>query len=164
MSSSYHGHTSTNLMNSSTTDTANNSFDLTKSLIDNITSDNSIMTQSLDSTVLGNNAVNTALMSASMHESMIIPNQQSPQILMSSGPLIAASRMVPVPESLMSPDCGPATIVHHRISGNANHHQIHHQIPKAIKTKGEQKQKIVSIHIFLSFLLFLLIYFFFRYF
>jgi centrosomal protein CEP97 len=75
-------------------------------------------------------------MTASMHESLIIPNQQTAQALL-GGPLAAASKMVPVPESLMSPDCPPSTIVHRMSSGTNNHHpHIGHQIPKAIKTKG----------------------------
>lgn len=80
MSSSYHGNTSNNLMTSSHMENntsgggASQLFELTKSLIDNITSDGSnIMTQSLDPTMLntsGNNAMN-----ASMHESIILTKQ-----------------------------------------------------------------------------------------
>lgn len=58
------------------------------------------------------------------------------------GPLAAASKMVPVPESLMSPDCGPttspATIVQRNMQNCANQPQPQTpQIPKAIKTKGK---------------------------
>lgn len=37
-------------------------------------------------------------------------NEQNQPIPM-GGPLAAASKMVPVPESLMSPDCCPASVV-----------------------------------------------------
>ncbi|KAL1394835.1 hypothetical protein pipiens_011673 [Culex pipiens pipiens] len=155
MSSSYHGNTSNNLMTSSHMENntsgggASQLFELTKSLIDNITSDGSnIMTQSLDPTMLntsGNNAMN-----ASMHESIILTKQTnsnlyndqppaSTQIIM-GGPLAAASKILPVPESLMSPDCGPTTIVQRNMQNCANQPQPQTpQIPKAIKTKGNRK-------------------------
>ncbi|XP_019549924.3 uncharacterized protein LOC109420075 [Aedes albopictus] len=160
MSSSYHGNTSTNLMTSSTienTSGGNQLFELTKSLIDNITSDN-IMSQSLDPNMLntsGNN--NSNPMTASMHESIVLSKQQvnvgganlyndqppAGQVIM-GGPLAAASKMVPVPESLMSPDCGPttspATIVQRNMQNCANQPQPQTpQIPKAIKTKDNTR-------------------------
>ncbi|EDS37309.1 phosphatasepp1 regulatory subunit [Culex quinquefasciatus] len=155
MSSSYHGNTSNNLMTSSHMENntsgggASQLFELTKSLIDNITSDGSnIMTQSLDPTMLntsGNNAMN-----ASMHESIILTKQTnsnlyndqppaSTQIIM-GGPLAAASKILPVPESLMSPDCGPTTIVQRNMQNCANQPQPQTpQIPKAIKTKDNSR-------------------------
>lgn len=124
-------------------------FELTKSLIDNITSDN-IMTQSLDPNMLntsvggGNNVMN-----ASMHESIVLSkqtnsnlyNEQPPatQVIM-GGPLAAASKILPVPESLMSPDCGPSTIVQRNMQNCANQPQPQTpQIPKAIKTKDNSR-------------------------
>ncbi|XP_021700503.1 uncharacterized protein LOC5564446 [Aedes aegypti] len=158
MSSSYHGNTSTNLMTSSTienTSGGNQLFELTKSLIDNITSDN-IMSQSLDPNML-NPTSNVNSMNSSMHESIVLSKQQvsasganlyndqppAGQVIM-GGPLAAASKMVPVPESLMSPDCGPttspATIVQRNMQNCANQPQPQTpQIPKAIKTKDNTR-------------------------
>ncbi|XP_055595956.1 uncharacterized protein LOC129746357 isoform X2 [Uranotaenia lowii] len=158
MSSSYHGNTSSNLMTSSQIDTStgnNQLFEMTKSLIDNITSDN-IMSQSLDPNMLNNSTNNNSLMNASMHESIVLTkqggvnganlyNDQPPatQIIL-GGPLAAASKMVPVPESLMSPDCGPtnsaASIVQRNLANCASQPQPQTpQIPKAIKTKDNTR-------------------------
>ncbi|XP_070509404.1 centrosomal protein of 97 kDa isoform X3 [Chironomus tepperi] len=90
--------------------------------IKNFTSD-SIMTQSLDPTILGGASINTS-MNSSMTTSMLMKelnpspinngnlyNEQSNvPIMHTSGPLITASKMMPVPETLMSPDCPPITI------------------------------------------------------
>ncbi|XP_055640849.1 centrosomal protein of 97 kDa [Toxorhynchites rutilus septentrionalis] len=157
MSSSYHGNVSCNSMTSSQIDNSSNSplFELTKSLIDNITSDN-IMTQSLDPNMLNNSNIINNSQNTLMNES-IGPTKQSnaggnnlyndqttaTQVLM-GGPLAAASKMVPVPESLMSPDCGPttspATIVQRNMQNCANQPQPQTpQIPKAIKTKDNTR-------------------------
>ncbi|CAH1709153.1 unnamed protein product [Chironomus riparius] len=90
--------------------------------IKNFTSD-SIMTQSLDPTILGSPSLNST-MNSSMTASMLMKelnpspinngnlyNEQSNiPIMHTSGPLITASKMMPVPETLMSPDCPPITI------------------------------------------------------
>ncbi|XP_062545550.1 centrosomal protein of 97 kDa [Armigeres subalbatus] len=159
MSSSYHGNTSTNIMSCSQIENSSGGsqlFELTKSLIDNITSD-SIMTQSLDPNMLNATGGSNNSMNTSMHESIVLSKQQistgsanlyndqppAGQVIM-GGPLAAASKMVPVPESLMSPDCGPttspATIVQRNMQNCANQPQPQTpQIPKAIKTKDNTR-------------------------
>ncbi|XP_058446142.1 centrosomal protein of 97 kDa [Malaya genurostris] len=154
MSSSYHGNTSNNLMNSSQIDNSGNSqlFELTKSLIDNITSDN-IMSQSLDPNMLNSGSSANNSMNASMHESIVLSKQSNANLyndqppatpVIMGGPLAAASKMVPVPESLMSPDCvpttSPATIVQRNLQHCASQPQPQTpQIPKAIKTKDNTR-------------------------
>ncbi|XP_058819668.1 centrosomal protein of 97 kDa [Topomyia yanbarensis] len=157
MSNSYHGNTSSNLMTSSQIDNSGNSqlFELTKSLIDNITSDN-IMSQSLDPNMLNSSGTGNNLINASMHESIILSkqsnagganlyNDQPPATpVIMGGPLAAASKMVPVPESLMSPDCGPTTSPATIVQRNLQHctsqpHPQTPQIPKAIKTKDNSR-------------------------
>ncbi|XP_055546489.1 uncharacterized protein LOC129730911 [Wyeomyia smithii] len=157
MSNSYHGNTSNNLMTSSQTETSGGSqlFELTKSLIDNITSD-SIMSQSLDANMLNLGGTGGNSMNVSMHESIILSkqantnganlyNDQPPVTpVIMGGPLAAASKMVPVPESLMSPDCGPtnsaASIVQRNMQNCASQPQPQTpQIPKAIKTKENSR-------------------------
>lgn len=49
------------------------------------------------------------------------------------GPLAAASKMVPVPETLMSPDCIPASVAQ-RVTVSAINNQIHNS--KINKNKG----------------------------
>ena len=88
---------------------------MTKSLIDNFTSD-SLMTQSLDPTIFGTNSMNTS-MKESQHSPMSNGNYYNEMsfnhsLMQSMGPLQAASKMMPVPESLMSPDCAPSPTIH----------------------------------------------------
>ncbi|XP_058055745.1 uncharacterized protein LOC131207152 [Anopheles bellator] len=165
MSNSYHGNLSVN--NSLSSGHSDNSsggsqlFELTRSLIDNITSDGgSIMSQSLDPNMLATN--NSSGGSNSMTESIILSKQQATAnqnhsglyndqsttplpVVLSDGPLTAASKMVPVPESLMSPDCGPSTttaasIVHRNMQNcNKQPQPQTPQIPKAIKTKDSNR-------------------------
>lgn len=104
-------------MTSSHADTHNNSsqlLEMTKSLIENFTSEN-LMTQSLDPTILGGVSLNNSMISSvrEPHSSSnnLYNEQSSIPIVQSTGPLITASKMMPVPESLMSPDCGPPVIV-----------------------------------------------------
>jgi centrosomal protein CEP97 len=128
MSSSFHG-IPTNISNHHALQQqqqhsdSNHLLDMSKSLIENFTSD-SLMTQSLDPTILGSNTS----MNSSMTSSMIIKDfhpsptsngnlyneQSSIPIMHTSGPLITASKMMPVPETLMSPDCPPVTIQQQR--------------------------------------------------
>jgi centrosomal protein CEP97 len=114
MSNSFHG---TSMTASMTThvDSPHHStqlLEMTKSLIENFTSE-SLMTQSLDPTLL----LNTSSPRESPHPSPMnngnLYNEQSniPIIGQSSGPLVTASKMMPVPESLMSPDCGPPSVI-----------------------------------------------------
>lgn len=101
----------------------NHLLDMTKSLIENFTSD-SIMTQSLDPTILGSATSMNSTMNSSMTTSMLMKElhpspvnngnlyneQSSIPIMHTSGPLVTASKMMPVPETLMSPDCPPIAI------------------------------------------------------
>jgi centrosomal protein CEP97 len=126
MSSSFHGVTSSPSHNNDPHNHSSHLLDMTKSLIENFTSD-ALMTQSLDPTIFGSSSLNTS-MNSSMTSSMIIRdhpsspthhngnlyNEQSHIPVLnssSSGPLVTASKMMPVPESLMSPDCGPSSVV-----------------------------------------------------
>lgn len=122
MSSSFHGTISNNNNHDAHNQSPNHLLDMTKSLIENFTSD-SIMTQSLDPTILGGSSMNSS-MNCSMTSSMLMKelnpspinngnlyNEQSNiPIMHTSGPLITASKMMPVPETLMSPDCPPIMI------------------------------------------------------
>lgn len=116
MSSSFHGTSMTSSHHESQI------VEMTKSLIENFTNDN-VMTQSLDPTILLGSSNLTSPMNNSMTSSVHDPhpismnngnlyNEQSAiPIIHSSGPLLTNSKMMPVPESLMSPDCvGPPII------------------------------------------------------
>lgn len=122
MFSSFHGTS----MTASHHEAHNNSsqlLEMTNSLIENFTND-SIMTQSLDPGILAGNCSPSLASSinSSMHEAIppasnnanLYNDQSSIPILQSSGPLQTASKMMPVPEALMSPDCGPPMIVQQR--------------------------------------------------
>ncbi|XP_050084616.1 uncharacterized protein LOC126570702 [Anopheles aquasalis] len=168
MSNSYHGNLSSNNSLSSGSQNENSGgssqlFELTRSLIDNITSDENIMSQSLDPNMLAANnggvAISTSsIISRSMNETVVSNKQQTSSnhdsilytdhapssslpIMLSDGPLTAASKMVPVPESLMSPDCAPsaasaASIVQRSLQNcNQQTQPQTPQIPKALKMK-----------------------------
>lgn len=115
MSSSFHG----TPMASSHMDPHNQSsqlLEMTKSLIENFTNDSQLMTQSLDPAILGFSATSNSVSSlmatpTPMNNGNLYNEQSNIPIVQSSGPLITASiRMMPVPETLMSPECGPALI------------------------------------------------------
>ncbi|XP_035775632.1 uncharacterized protein LOC118457851 isoform X2 [Anopheles albimanus] len=169
MSNSYHGNLSSKNSLSSGSHSENSGggsqlFELSRSLIDNITADGNIMSQSLDPQMLAANnggieiTSSSIIGSRSMIETVVSNEQQisannesilytdhvpssSLPVLLSDGPLSAASKMVPVPESLMSPDVGPsassaASIVQRSLQ-NCNQ-QIQPQtpqIPKALRVK-----------------------------
>lgn len=123
MSSSFHG-TSMTTSHIEPHNNSNQLLEMTNSLIENFTSD-SIMTQSLDPTILSLNSSMTSSVRETLPSSNNLYNEQSSiPIVQSSGPLITASKMMPVPESLMSPDCGPPAMIqqHRPISTlTANH-------------------------------------------
>lgn len=117
MSNSYHGNTSTNPSQGDPYASTNQLLQMTTSLIENIKNE-SLMTQSLDPQVLSNNVKNvensTARSPQPTHyngEKTLSSNfsGQQPHMTPTGGPLAAASKMMPVPESLMSPDCFPST-------------------------------------------------------
>ncbi|XP_049288800.1 uncharacterized protein LOC125766636 isoform X1 [Anopheles funestus] len=172
MSNSYHGNLSNNSMSSGHSESSSGGsqlFELTRSLIDNITSDNNIMSQSLDpnmlagsnssaisannSTIPGASTGNECIVLSKQHTQMMNQNQGSlyndqltnSSVVAGGGPLTAASKMVPVPESLMSPDCGPTTTTAASIvQRNLQHCNMQPQpqtpqIPKAIKTKDSSR-------------------------
>ncbi|XP_049537178.1 uncharacterized protein LOC125952015 isoform X1 [Anopheles darlingi] len=169
MSNSYHGNLSLNNSLSSSNHNENSGggsqlFELTRSLIDNITSDGNIMSQSLDPNMLAANNGGVGLASSSstitgarlMTEAIVSNKQQTSSnnnaipytdhppssslpVLLSDGPLTAASKMVPVPESLMSPDSAPsaasaASIVQRNLQNQKTQPQTP-QIPKAHKMR-----------------------------
>uniref|UniRef100_A0A2M3Z2C6 Centrosomal protein of 97 kDa n=1 Tax=Anopheles braziliensis TaxID=58242 RepID=A0A2M3Z2C6_9DIPT len=166
MSNSYHGTLPLNNSLSSGSHNENSGggsqlFELTRSLIDNITSDENIMSQSLDPNMLAaNNGVgitgsaisrlisetvdSNKQQTSSNNDSVLYTDAPSSSlpVLLSDGPLTAASKMVPVPESLMSPDCAPsaasaASIVQRSLQNCNQHTQPQTpQIPKALKMKG----------------------------
>uniref|UniRef100_A0A182Q2M9 Centrosomal protein of 97 kDa n=1 Tax=Anopheles farauti TaxID=69004 RepID=A0A182Q2M9_9DIPT len=172
MSNSYHGNLSNNSVSSGHSETSSGGsqlFELTRSLIDNITSDSNIMSQSLDPNMLasGNGSTNVSTANSSgvntLHECVVLSKQISMAanqnhgnlyndqvtgnlpVVTGGGPLTAASKMVPVPESLMSPDCGPTTttaasIVQRNLQHcNTQPQPQTPQIPKAIKTKDSAR-------------------------
>uniref|UniRef100_A0A182N8M2 Centrosomal protein of 97 kDa n=1 Tax=Anopheles dirus TaxID=7168 RepID=A0A182N8M2_9DIPT len=173
MSNSYHGNLSNNSVSSGHSENSSGGsqlFELTRSLIDNITSDSNIMSQSLDPNMLANSngsAVSVPNSSVAgintLHECVVLSKQistatnqnhgslyndqltGSSPVVTGGGPLTAASKMVPVPESLMSPDCGPTTttaasIVQRNLQHcNTQPQPQTPQIPKAIKTKDSNR-------------------------
>lgn len=80
------------------------------------------MTQSLDPTILAaTNSINSSMTSSvydpypsTTNNGNLYNDQSAIPIVNSSGPLVTNSKMMPVPESLMSPDCGPPTIIQQR--------------------------------------------------
>lgn len=115
MSSSYHGNTSSSMNNDS-----NALIQMSTSLIENVNNEqNNIMVQSLDPTILS--SPSTRILEPTIVRSVIpqLNDQQARQ----SSPLVAATKMVPVPETLMSPDCPPptgVTTVHQRAVNSHN--------------------------------------------
>lgn len=64
-------------------------------------------------------------------------SEQLSQNRQGNSPLAAASKMVPVPESLMSPDCPPPGGVVHRSGSVAlQHHTPSAYSPKTVKSKS----------------------------
>lgn len=144
MSSSYHGNTSSSLNND-----ANTLIQMSASLIENVNTErNNIMVQSLDSTTLSSSS-SLKMSSDSNSVRSVIPQLNGSynyyyyllkcfyelQIIVElilfhlveidhqtrqGSPLVAASKMVPVPETLMSPDCPPVNSVQSAIQSNSN--------------------------------------------
>ncbi|XP_055681002.1 centrosomal protein of 97 kDa [Lutzomyia longipalpis] len=116
MSNSYHGNTSTNPSLGDPYASTNQLLQMTTSLIENIKND-SLMTQSLDPQVLSNNVKNTTESTTrSSPQGQHFNGQQTH----TGGPLAAASKMMPVPESLMSPDCFPSTQIVQKVILQSN--------------------------------------------
>lgn len=116
MSSSYHGNTSSSINND-----ANTLIQMSSSLIENVNNDqngSSIMVQSLDPTILSS-PLSRSMSSEAPTARSVIPLLNDQQARQGS-PLVAATKMVPVPESLMSPDCPPLGVsnVHQRTTSS----------------------------------------------
>lgn len=160
MSNSYHGSITSISPNTSQIDSYNNSkLEMTKSLIENFTGD--VMSQSIDTNSINASMKNTCSISeatlSGMHskgynkqESMLSQGKILPilhnDIVAISGPLPTVQKMMPVPETLMSPDCQPMpTIAQNVIQVSSTPY-----IPKAIKGKGWFFQMaLFFIHTFL---------------
>lgn len=126
MSSSFHGSSTSSPSHNDSHNHSSHLLDMTKSLIENFTSD-TLMTQSLDPTILLTGSSMNTSMNSSMTSSIMVMkdshpspthngnlyNEQShiPVLHSASGPLVTASKMMPVPESLMSPDCCPSSVI-----------------------------------------------------
>lgn len=137
MSSSYHGNTSSSINND-----ANTLIQMSSSLIENVNNDhsngsNSIMVQSLDPTILSSPLSRSSSSDAASSTRSVIP-QLNDQQARQSCPLVAASKMVPVPESLMSPDCPPLGVssVHQRSTSN---------IPTNANSNASPNNKLTSL-------------------
>lgn len=122
---------------------------MTTSLIENIKNGDSVVIQSLD----GSNAKSNSSQESTPR--MVTPNPYNGESRFlfksnndshvslftehqptSGGPLTAASKMVPVPETLMSPDICPSSIVQ-RVTVSAINTQIQQQqLSKNIRNKG----------------------------
>ncbi|KAM7354413.1 centrosomal protein 97kDa isoform 2-T2 [Cochliomyia hominivorax] len=111
MVNSYHGNTTNEQVAN-----ANHLVQMTTSLIENIKNCDTLMSQSLD----GNNVNSSNSKINNSQDSTprtITPNPYN------GGPLNAASKMVPVPETLMSPDVCPASVAQ-RVTVSAINTQI----------------------------------------
>lgn len=103
MSSSYHGNTSSSVNNDS-----NTLIEMSTSLIENVSNmSGSIMSQSLDATILSSPTPRATVAETSASSTRAAIAQLNDQQAKQCNPLASASKMVPVPESLMSPDCPP---------------------------------------------------------
>uniref|UniRef100_A0A1A9WXV8 Centrosomal protein of 97 kDa n=1 Tax=Glossina brevipalpis TaxID=37001 RepID=A0A1A9WXV8_9MUSC len=120
MANSYHGNTASEQGTNNTSHLTQ----MTTSLIENIKNNDSVMSQSLDGSTLNSSKSNTSQESTPR---TITPNSHTDQSCSNppptGGPLAAASKMVPVPETLMSPDICP-TAVAQRMTVSALSSQI----------------------------------------
>ncbi|KAJ6648293.1 Centrosomal protein of 97 kDa [Pseudolycoriella hygida] len=156
MSSSYHGITNSSSLLSSQTDGGHNLIQMSTSLISNIKNDSNLMIQSLDPNLLSNNIKSHSnvheVSTRSTNQISVASNQSNER---QGNPLTAASKMVPVPESLMSPDCPPTNTVHRTAltSSNALHssgfnNSSHNKFakskvssPKNLRTSSAKRQE-----------------------
>lgn len=104
---------------------------MTSSLISNIQNE-SIMAQSFDSSILPNN--NRSGANTTIHD--ICSAQSNLVNQLNGSQLVAASKMVPVPESLMSPDCSPFSVIHRTSLNVPNASSYNSTYTKSSKTKG----------------------------
>ncbi|SPP78976.1 centrosomal protein of 97 kDa isoform X1 [Drosophila guanche] len=124
MVNSYHGNSSSN---SSINDngSVNHSLQMSISLIENIKNDGDY---SLAGSGMSSSVTTKTYNSTESTPRNITPNPYNDQTFLSQppagGPLAAASKMVPVPETLMSPDVCPAAVAQ-RVTVSALNSQLH---------------------------------------
>ncbi|XP_022229690.2 centrosomal protein of 97 kDa [Drosophila obscura] len=124
MANSYHGNSSSN---SSINDngSVNHSLQMSISLIENIKNDGDF---SLAGSGMSSSVTTKTYNSTESTPRNITPNPYNDQTFLSQppagGPLAAASKMVPVPETLMSPDVCPAAVAQ-RVTVSALNSQLH---------------------------------------
>lgn len=150
MASSYHGNTSnSSIISNEQMSNASHLLQMTTSLIENIKND-SIMTQSFDSNSTNcNSKSNTTCSSQDSTPRTITPNQYNDQPTSTppmGGPLAAASKMVPVPETLMSPDCCPGSVAH-RVTVSSINNQVHNSKVNKNKENKMSSPKMRSPHL-----------------
>lgn len=151
--------------------TGHNLIQMSTSLISNIQNDSNLMIQSLDPNLLssatkshsniGHDVSSRSSSQASVVASM---NQSNGRVFSSNclctvlicneflerqgNPLAAASKMVPVPESLMSPDCPPSNTVHRTAltSNTSVHSSGYNNLPnnKFAKSKGKSNEETLT--------------------
>ncbi|XP_037883485.1 centrosomal protein of 97 kDa isoform X1 [Glossina fuscipes] len=145
MANSYHGNTASA---SEQGTNANHLTQMTTSLIENIKNNDSVMSQSLDGSTLNSSKSNTSQESTPRN---ITPNSHTDQSCggnppPTGGPLAAASKMVPVPETLMSPDICP-TAVAQRMTVSALSSQIQQTKMNKNKDNRLNSPRIRSPHL-----------------
>ncbi|XP_067623271.1 centrosomal protein of 97 kDa isoform X3 [Eurosta solidaginis] len=150
MVNSYHGNTTSETTPNSVN---NHAAPMTTSLIENIKHDAMLMSQSFEgSSTSGCSNINTR--SNNSQESTprtITPNPYNDQNYANMptnvvGPLAAASKMVPVPETLMSPDVCPA-VVAQRVTVNAINTQLQNSKTHKNKDNKLNSPKMRSPHL-----------------
>ncbi|XP_070069630.1 centrosomal protein of 97 kDa isoform X2 [Drosophila takahashii] len=126
MANSYHGNSSSNNSIVSDNGSANHSLQMSISLIENIKNDGEGF--SLAGSGMSSSVTTKTYNSTESTPRNITPNPYNDQTFISQtpsgGPLAAASKMVPVPETLMSPDVCPAAVAQ-RVTVNALNSQLH---------------------------------------
>ncbi|XP_053959023.1 centrosomal protein of 97 kDa [Anastrepha ludens] len=149
MVNSYHGNTSSDTISNNVNHTA----PMTTSLIENIKHDALLMSQSFDGSSTGvGSTINTRTNnSQESTPRTITPNpyndQNFPNVPVNvGGPLAAASKMVPVPEALMSPDVCPA-VVAQRVTVNAINTQMQNSKTHKNKDNKLNSPKMRSPHL-----------------
>ncbi|KAH8409463.1 hypothetical protein KR222_005948, partial [Zaprionus bogoriensis] len=136
MANSYHGNSSNNSISSCDNGVVNHALQMSTSLIENIKNDgDSYSLASLSG--LSSSVTTKTYNSTESTPRNITPNPYNDQTFIgqtpSGGPLAAASKMVPVPETLMSPDVCPAAVAQRVTVTTALNAQLH-------KSKGNKNK------------------------
>ncbi|EDW75518.1 uncharacterized protein Dwil_GK23899 [Drosophila willistoni] len=141
MANSYHGNSSNSSIISDN-GSANHSLQMSISLIENIKNDGDNF--SLASSGMSSSVTTKTYNSTESTPRNITPNPYNDQTFIGQqtpigGPLAAASKMVPVPETLMSPDVCPAAVAQ-RVTVSALNSQLHKT--KVNKNKDNNKMNL----------------------